>query len=264
MLLLSYLALWLTFGAYVIAARRGAGRTATGLALVTWGLLTAGLAQRAAQEGHWPLTSRYEFALGLAWAILAVYLHLEVRWRERRAGAYAMGVALLAATYAVTRPANEQAIAPLLPALRSPWFPFHVLAALIAYGAFSVAAGLGVLLWRRLRVSDKADEPSADAVRWALERTVMLGVPWMTMGLLIGAIWAQGAWGRFWGWDPKESWAFITWLWYLLFLHLRPLPAWRGQRLAALAILGFGLMVFTFIGVPWLVRTVRLESLHGF
>jgi ABC-type transport system involved in cytochrome c biogenesis permease subunit len=97
-----------------------------------------------------------------------------------------------------------------------------------------------------------------------MERAIGLGFPWLTLSILAGAIWAQNAWGRYWGWDPKETWALVTWLWYLLILHLRPQPAWRGRRLAGLVIAGLGIVIFTFVGVPWLVRTVRLESLHGF
>ena len=85
-----------------------------------------------------------------------------------------------------------------------------------------------------------------------------------TLGILSGAIWAQTAWGRYWGWDPKETWTLVTWLWFLLILHLCPLSRWRGRRLAVLVLAGFALVCFTFVGVPWLVRTVRLETLHGF
>ncbi|MEW6718431.1 MAG: cytochrome c biogenesis protein CcsA, partial [Chloroflexota bacterium] len=106
--------------------------------------------------------------------------------------------------------------------------------------------------------------PSSTDVGITMERVVALGFPWLTLSILIGAIWAQKAWGRYWGWDPKESWSLVTWLWYLLVLHVRSLRPWRGGRLAALTILGFGILLFSFIGVPWLVRTVRLESLHGF
>jgi ABC-type transport system involved in cytochrome c biogenesis permease subunit len=106
--------------------------------------------------------------------------------------------------------------------------------------------------------------PTEEQVKRAMERVVALGFPWLTLSILTGAIWAQKAWGRYWGWDPKETWALITWLWVLLILHVRPLRRWRGRRLAALVVMGFGVVLFTFIGVPWLVRTVRLESLHGF
>jgi len=106
--------------------------------------------------------------------------------------------------------------------------------------------------------------PAEEEVGRTMDRAIGLGFPWLTLGIVTGAIWAQNAWGRYWGWDPKETWALVTWLWYLLILHVRPLRRWRGRRLAALAVAGFGLVLFTFAGVPWLVRTVRLESLHGF
>ena len=129
---------------------------------------------------------------------------------------------------------------------------------MVGYAAFAVAAGLGVM-----RLGPKSPVSEGEIER-TMERAVALGFPWLTLALLTGAIWAQNAWGRYWGWDPKETWALITWLWYLLILHVRPLRRWRGKRLAALVVVGFGLVLFTFIGVPWLVRTVRLESLHGY
>jgi ABC-type transport system involved in cytochrome c biogenesis permease subunit len=235
---------------------------ATGLAAITWGLLTAGLVQRGLEAGHWPLTNRYEFALCFAWAIVAVYLLLEASWRERRAGAFVLAVALLVATYAVSRPTDERAIAPLLPALRSVWLQVHVLTAVVGYGAFGVAAGLGLM--RLVHREGDGRWPAAAEVERAMERAVALGFPWLTLSILTGAIWAQRAWGRYWGWDPKETWALVTWLWFLLILHVRPLRRWRGRRLAVLTVVGLGVVLFTFVGVDWLVRTVRLESLHGF
>jgi len=112
--------------------------------------------------------------------------------------------------------------------------------------------------------AEENDLPPVEGIECAMERGIALGFPWLTLGILTGAIWAQNAWGRYWGWDPKETWALVTWLWYLMVLHLSPLPRWRGRRLAVLALIGFGVVLFTYVGVPWLVRTVRLESLHGF
>jgi cytochrome c-type biogenesis protein CcsB len=166
------------------------------------------------------------------------------------------------ATYAITRADDQSAIAPLLPALRSVWLQVHVLTAMVGYAAFGVAAGLGAM---RLALADtRRGWPTAQEIERTMKRAVGLGFPWLTLAILTGAIWAQNAWGRYWGWDPKETWSLITWLWYLLILHLRPLRRWRGRRLAVIVVVGFGLVLFTFVGVPWLVRTVRLESLHGF
>jgi len=107
-------------------------------------LLAAGLFERGLAAGHWPLTNRYEFALCYTWTVITIYLLSEISWHEWRAGVFVLVIALLAMTYAVTRPAPEQAIAPLLPALRSVWLQVHVLTALVGYGAFGVAAGWGL------------------------------------------------------------------------------------------------------------------------
>ncbi len=270
-MLTAYVLLWLALVAYavhLIHGGRWAGRAATVVSVVAWGALTGGLIGRGLEAGHWPFTNRYEFALCFAWAIVTVYLLLEFSWRDRRTGAFALGVTLLVATYAVTRPASDRVIAPLLPALRSVWLQVHVLTALLGYGAFGVAAALAIVQLVRRSSSSESERgarlPSEDEVERTMERAVAFSFPWLTLGLLSGAIWARNAWGRYWGWDPKETWALITWLWILLILHLCPLRRWRGRRLAVLVVIGFGLVLFTFVGVPWLVRTVRLESLHGF
>jgi ABC-type transport system involved in cytochrome c biogenesis permease subunit len=151
-------------------------------------------------------------------------------------------------------------VAPLLPALRSVWLQIHVLTAAVAYGAFGVAAGLGLMQL----VGGGKSQIECHEIDLVTGRAIALGFPWLTLSILTGAIWAQKAWGRYWGWDPKETWALVTWLWYLLIMHVRPLRRWRGRRLAALTVAGFGVVLFTFAGVSWLVRTVRLESLHGF
>lgn len=268
---LAYGLLWVATLAYVIHARTHrswTGWIANGTTTVSLGLLTAGLVRRGLEAGHWPLTNRYEFALCFVWAVIVIYLLLEASWRERRAGALVLPVALLVATYAVVRPPDERSISLLLPALRSPWLPVHVLSTMIGYGALGVAAGLGLIRLLGWAPSGGSQQARGglyqEAVEHTMERVVVLGFPWLTLGILTGAIWAQSAWGRYWGWDPKETWALVTWLWYLLILHVCPLRSWRGRRLAALTVIGFGVVLFTFIGVPWLVRTVRLESLHGF
>ena len=258
---LAYATLWIAWLGYVWYTRLGRGwlsRAAAGLTLVSWLLFTVGLAQRAAIAGHWPLTSRYEFALVWVWAISLVYLLLEASWQERRAAPFALGIGLLVASYAITRPALEQAIYPLLPALRSNWLQVHVLSSAIGYGLCAVAAGLGLA-----RLMGSQSTLAAGAER-NLERCVALAFPWLTLAILSGAVWAQQAWGRYWGWDIKETWSLVAWLWYLIILHLAPVRRWRGRRLAGLALVGLAILLFNFVGVPWLVRTVRLESLHGF
>jgi ABC-type transport system involved in cytochrome c biogenesis permease subunit len=189
-----------------------------------------------------------------------IYLLLEASWRQRRAGAFVLVVALLVVIYALTRPPDVRAVAPLLPVLRSVWLQVHVLTAVVAYGAFGVAAGLGLTKL----IGERWAHMGEPELELTTARMISLGFPWLTLSILTGAIWAQKAWGRYWSWDPKETWALITWLWYLLILHARPLRRWGGSRLAALTVAGFGIVLFAFLGLPWLVRVVRLETLHGF
>jgi cytochrome c-type biogenesis protein CcsB len=236
---------------------------ATGATTGAWGLLTGVLLARGLEAGHWPLANRYEFALCFVWAILAIYLLLEVTWGERWSGAFALAMSLLVATYALTRPADVRATAPLLPVLRSVWLQVHVITAVLAYGAFGVAAGLSLLRLSGRPFSSR-DALLRKMIERAIERIVALGFPWLTLSILTGAIWAQKAWGRYWGWDPKETWALIEWLWYLLVLHLLPRRRWRGRRLATLVLAGFGIVLFAFVGLPWLAQVIRLETLHGF
>ncbi len=164
---------------------------------------------------------------------------------------------LALATWVLTRPAGEQVIAPLLPALRSPWFPLHTFAAALAYGACGAAAGLGLtaLLER---------EEGRGLLLRRMDRLLRWSFLWLTLSMLLGGIWAREAWGRWWGWDPKETWSLVVWLAYLLPLHLGPLPFWRGRRYILLALLSFVGILFLFLGVPWAVRWARLETLHGF
>ncbi len=271
MISLAYALLWLSTLSSLMHIRSGkswTGWLSSSLIVLTLGVLSAGLVQRGMIAGHWPLTNAYEFALVFLWSILAIYLLLEASWRQRRFGVFVLAVALVVASYAISRPEGAKAITPLLPALRSVYLQIHVTTSAIGYAAFGVAAGLGLarLILPQEHGTHENDERhrSHEEVERMMERSLALGFPWLTLGILSGAIWAQNAWGRYWGWDPKETWALVTWLWYLLLFHLRTLRQWRGRRLALLVIVGFGIVLFTFIGVPWLVRTVRLESMHGF
>jgi cytochrome c-type biogenesis protein CcsB len=267
---MGYAVLWCATIGYSLHGRsrwRWVGQFASVTTFVSMGLLIAGLIQRGLEAGHWPLTNRYEVALCIGCLILAIYLLLELSWHERRAGALVLLFSLLTLTYALTRPQSERVIIPLLPALRSIWLQLHVLTTLIGYAAFGVAAGIALAgLLQRTSESgeDRVWLPPVADTEATMERVVALGFPWLSLGILTGAIWAQKAWGRYWGWDPKETWTLITWLWYLLILHVRTLRNWRGRRLAVLIVAGCVVVIFTYLGVPWLVRTVRLESLHGF
>jgi cytochrome c-type biogenesis protein CcsB len=275
-LLLTLLGASVAYTTHAATGRRAWGQGATLLTAIAWATLTIGLLTRGVRAGHWPLTTRFEFALATAWAALAFYLCLERSMETRAGGAFVLPLVGLLTLWAAHCSPAEQAIRPLAPVLRSGWFPLHVGCTAVAYGAFIVAGGLGLMFWAselRARLTGEAPEAlhrrSETTAPWALAdyyiwRAAGLGFPWLTLGMLTGAVWAQVAWGRYWAWDPKESWTLITWLIWLILLHGRALRGWRGRRVARLAVLGLGAVWFTFLGVGWLVQTLRLESVHTF
>ena len=244
------------------------GYVGTVMSFLSLVALSVGLISRGIESGHWPLASTYEFSLVFVWSIVLVHLLLERVMGTKEGGAFALPIAFLLCTYArFVIPASAQAPQPLLPALRSLWLQLHAGTAAIAYGAFALACGGGVMYLSREFVSRQRGAglvrlPSLQLSDRFTYWAVAFGYPFMSLSILTGAIWAQVAWGRYWGWDIKETWALITWLIYTLFLHLRAIRGWRGRPMAVLSIIGFVVVLFTFLGVGWLARRVGLESLH--
>jgi cytochrome c-type biogenesis protein CcsB len=270
-LTVAYFCLLVAGMAYIVHLlwrRRTIGCGATGVSFLGLVALSVGLILRGIESGHWPLASTYEFSLAFVWGILLVYLLLERVTGTREGGAFALPVAFLLYTYArFGIPASAQAPQPLLPALRSLWLQLHAGTAAVAYGAFAVASGGGVMYLAgefasRQRGTGDTIFPSLQLSDRFTYWAVALGYPFLSLAILTGAVWAQVAWGRYWGWDIKETWALIIWLIYTLFLHLRAIRGWRGRPVAVLAIVGFAVVLFTFLGVGWLARRVGLESLH--
>jgi ABC-type transport system involved in cytochrome c biogenesis permease subunit len=221
-------------------------------------VLVGALGARGVRAGYWPLTNQYEFTLAFALGTSLVSLAMVVQ--QGRPGVIRAATMLLCALLIVLArlgmPSFRRAIRPLSPALDSIWLPLHVGAAALSYGALAMtgAAGAVQLVWRRC-------EAEAEGLS---ERAVAVGYPLLTLSMLLGMVWAQQAWGRYWGWDPKETWTLITWLLYTLYWHLRKRPKWRGRRLAWLAMIGLGSALFTLFGVGWLARRIGLESLYLF
>jgi cytochrome c-type biogenesis protein CcsB len=252
------------YTAHLVRGRESVGRLGTALAACALSALTMSLALRALESGHWPLTNSYEFSLAFLWSVLAAYLILERMTHTRATGAFGMGMALLVGSYPLfLAPAWAREARPLLPALRTVWLQLHVATGALAYGAFAVACGLSVMyLVREAKIGALASLPAPGAIEEFSFRALTLGYPWMSLVLITGAIWAQLAWGRYWSWDIKETWTLATWLVYTIVLHLRAIRGWRGKPIAALTILAFVLVLFTFLGTGWLARRVGLSSLH--
>jgi ABC-type transport system involved in cytochrome c biogenesis permease subunit len=238
---------------YLVRPQAGAWLGAMGAAV-----LFGALAARGARAGYWPLANAYEFTL--AFALGTSLAALAVAGRRPRPDAVRAGTMLLSALLiALARlgmPAFRRVIRPLPPALDSVWLPLHVGAAALAYGALAMAgvAGTVWLAWRPAR-------PEAEG--W-IGRATAVGYPLLTLSMLLGMAWAQQAWGRYWGWDLKETWTLIAWLLYTLYWHLRNRAGWAGRPLAWLAVIGLASVFFTLYGVGWLARRIGLDSLHLF
>lgn len=160
---------------------------------------------------------------------------------------------------------TARALPKLQPALQSYWMAIHVPVMFSAYAAFAVAFGVGLayLVQERQIKSKKPSEvayrlPPLEDLDRLIYRIISIAFPVLTLGVMLGARWAYDAWGRYWGWDAKETWAFITWLIYAVYLHMRLVAGWRGRKTAYMSLIGFMVVMFTYVGVNY------LSSLHGF
>jgi cytochrome c-type biogenesis protein CcsB len=213
--------------------------------------------------GHAPLSNLYESLVFFAICITVIFLVVERRYDNRAIGAFSAPLSFLAMAYASLSPNISDRIQPLIPALKSNWLIAHVVTCFIGYGAFAVACGVSVMYLFRLREEAAADGilgrlPPAPALEELNHQLVMFGFLFLSAGIITGAVWANSAWGRYWGWDPKETWSLITWIVYAAMLHARLIRGWRGQRIAYLSIIGFGAVLFTYFGVN------LLPGLHSY
>jgi cytochrome c-type biogenesis protein CcsB len=207
---------------------------------------------------YFPVANRYESLVFYGWCIALAWLILQ-RWVSNPG--IAAGMQFFAASvtaWAGLFQTHGRDIDPLMPALQSNWLLFHVVTCFFAYAAFTAAAFIALhFLYRILRNPDLNSSETDNL----LYRCVSIGFFMLTLGILSGSAWAQKAWGRYWGWDPKEVWSLITWIIYALFLHLRVARGWRAKKLALLAVVGFLAMLFTFLGVNYLPF---LSGLHSY
>ncbi len=247
------------------------GRMAVALTAFGWLAHAGSLVFRGLSVGRVPWGNMYEFAVAVCLIAVTAYLALLMRQPVRYLGAFVMlPVVLLlglAGTVLYTR------AAPLVPALNSYWLKIHVSAAILASGVFLVGATTSVLYLVRnsyeRRLSADAPLrfpatlgvrlPAADALERVTFRVIAFGFPIWTFAVIAGAIWAEAAWGRYWGWDPKETWAFIAWVIYAAYLHARSTAGWRGQRAVGIALLGWAAMMFNLFGV-----NILISGLHSY
>jgi len=260
------------------AARRAATDEATnprraanvGMAL-TWlaaVVLFGGVVLRGLWAGRVPWGNMYEFSITAALAILIVFLAISLRRDLRWLGLFIVIPTLLTLGMAVTVLYTEAA--QLVPALKSTWLVIHVLAAIICAGAFTLAAATAALSLVHARADRRVAAgavapvwttrvPDTERLRTLTYRVLAFSFPLWTFAVIAGAIWAEQAWGRYWGWDPKETWAFITWVIYAAYLHARSTVGWRGDRASWLALAGWSAFLINYFGV-----NIFVNSLHSY
>jgi cytochrome c-type biogenesis protein CcsB len=229
-------------------------RIATAMMTLGFLLLLAGVISRGVSAGRAPWGNMYEFSITGALAFTAAYLAALRKYDLRWLGLFVSISVLLALGTAVT--VLYVPSAPLVPALKSAWLVIHVSTAIISGGIFllsNIIAGAFLFLDSMEKKGERAPWakrlPSLDVLDQLSYRLVAFVFPLWTFSVIAGAIWAESAWGRYWGWDPKETWAFITWVAYAAYLHARVTIGWRGRRAAWLCIFAGSTFLFNYIYV---------------
>lgn len=242
------------------------GRAALAITVVAALTHVAGVVLRGIAAGRVPLGNMYEFMTSALAIAVVVYLVLALRFGMRWLGLPVTLLLTVGQGLAVW--VFQVEVAELMPALQSVWFNIHIIAAATAGAAFNIGGVAAILYLIRARAEERdgvrgyvARFPSAEALDRVSYRFHAFAFPLWTFTIAAGAIWAQVAWGRFWGWDPKETFSLVTWIIYAGYLHARATAGWKGRRAAILAIVGLASFWFNFIGVNLL--TTGLHSYSG-
>jgi cytochrome c-type biogenesis protein CcsB len=245
------------------------------------------LASRWIIAGYFPLSNLYESLLFLTWTLLTIYLYLENKTKSKLMGAILIPVALLIMGFAnLTLSPDMQKASPLVPALQSNWLMMHVSMMMLSYATLIMGSLLCILFLViskyqevDLQLIDESSLPlynvmldyyeaklfsSSDEIaelgklkllqsldNWSY-RIIGLGFPFLTIGIIAGGVWANEAWGSYWSWDPKETWALITWIVFATYLHSRITKGWEGKKTAVLGGLGFFVIWICYLGVNFL------------
>lgn len=245
------------------------------------------LCSRWIVAGYFPLSNLYESLLFLTWVLLTIYLYIETKTKSKLIGSVLIPVTLLICGFAnLTLSPEMQKSSPLVPALQSNWLMMHVSMMLLSYGTLIMGSLLCILFLVISRNKDidlkildnsslplfnimldyyeaKLLSPSTEISElgklkllqsldnWSY-RIIGLGFPFLTIGIISGGVWANEAWGSYWSWDPKETWALITWLIFATYLHARITKGWEGKKTAILGSLGFFIIWICYLGVNFL------------
>ncbi len=245
------------------------------------------LASRWIVAGYFPLSNLYESLLFLTWTLLTIYLYIENKTKSKLMGAILIPIALLITGFAnLTLSPEMQKASPLVPALQSNWLMMHVSMMMLSYATLIMGSLLCILFLVISKYQDVdlqlIDESSLPLYNVMLDyyeaklfspsdeiselgklkllqsldnwsyRIIGLGFPFLTIGIIAGGVWANEAWGSYWSWDPKETWALITWIVFATYLHSRITKGWEGKKTAILGGLGFFVIWICYLGVNFL------------
>jgi len=252
---IGYLMAGLLYSVGLLRKNGNLTRAAFIILIASFVLNTGVIGQRWMDAGRAPFKTLYETMIFYPWCVTIVYLLLWGFYRIDTVAPFVSVVNIIGLAYATYRPDIE--IINLPPALQSGWFVPHVVTYFIAYGALFSSFSLAVLYlkfpgWQREGTAVGFDELQKHAMD--------LGFVALTLGLVMGSFWGKVAWGDYWGWDPKENWALITWFIYLIAMHLRLIRGWKGKRAAFLNVAGFVAVIFTYLGMSMLPTAA--SSLH--
>jgi len=266
----AYLFATFFYVAYLAFRTRMVGNIATGFAVL--GVIVHATAKilRWVESyrlgiGHAPLSNMYESMSFFALCVMVAYLIVEWKFKAKTLGAVVAPIAFIILAANTLFFPNE--IKPLVPALQSNWLLYHVITSFVSYGAFAVSFGISILYLVKMRAEQRGlKEGSLIGMFPALKvldevnyKSIAVGFPLLSLGIITGAAWANYAWGTYWSWDPKETWSLITWFIYAAYLHARLTRGWQGKRAAILSIIGFAAVIFTYFGVNFL-----LSGLHSY
>lgn len=253
-----YLVSMVLYFVFLVMKNSKFAKIAGGTISAAFVLHTAALVVRGIGAGRLPLSNQYEFATSFAWGICLCFLVFLWKYKFQALGAFVTPVIFLIIGYAAMQ---SREVRDLMPALRSYWLGIHVSSAIISYGGFGVSFAVSLMFLLRQKMQGNSfweehipEEKKLDMISY---RAVSLGFLFLTFVIITGAIWAERAWGRYWSWDPKETWSLITWIIYAIYLHLRLSKGWKGKAAAIFAVVGFICVIFTYIGVNTFIPSIH-------
>lgn len=261
------------------------GQTATAMSFVALLSTTMILISRAGESGHAPFSNLWESMMLFVWATNVGYLIMEYKHKFKILGVAVMTFEFMAMLSAFALPYKYKSAEPLNPALQSKWhwmsdllarwdlqsyaigwLDFHVFATFVGYAGFAIAFGLSIIyIFKERQETGQSKSrlmaafPDARIIDELSYRAIAWGFPFLTIGIISGAVWADYAWGTYWSWDPKETWSLITWFVYAAYLHARVTRGWRGRKAAWISIAGFLAVIFLYWGVSFI-----LPGLHAY